>query len=78
MALEFLFVGNDCNLEKNQPNMDLFKSMQDMSVLQKFKVIFRLLTGSNIKKYKLDTIQFTVFILEDPVIGFGLSCLIAK
>ena len=42
------------------------------------KVIFRLLTGSSIKKYKLDTIQFTIFILEDPVIVYGQSCLIAK
>ena len=32
------------------------------------KVIFRLLTGSKIKNYKLDTIQFPLFILEDPVI----------
>ena len=43
-----------------------------------FKVIFRLKTRSNIKKYKLDNIQFTIFILEDPVIVYGESCLIAN
>ena len=43
-----------------------------------FKVIFRLLTGSNIKKYKLDTIQFTIVILEDPVTIFVQNCIIAN
>ena len=38
------------------------------------KVIFRLLTGSDIKNYKLDTIQFTIFILEDPLIVYGQYC----
>ena len=42
------------------------------------KVIFRVEIGSNIEKYKLDTIQFTVFILEDPVIVYGQSCPIAN
>ena len=42
------------------------------------KVIFRVEIGSNIEKYKLDTIQFTIFILEDPVIVYGQSCLIAE
>ena len=29
------------------------------------------------KKYKLDTIYFTNFILEDPVTVFGRNCIIA-
>ena len=42
------------------------------------KVIFRDEIGSNIKKYKFDTIQLTNFVLEDPMIVFGQNCLIAN
>ena len=42
------------------------------------KVIFKLKIGSNINKYKLDIIQFTIFISEDPVTVFGQNCIIAN
>ena len=43
------------------------------------KVISRLKTRSNIKKkYKLDTIKFTIFISKDPVMVFGQNCIIAS
>ena len=44
----------------------------------KVKVIFRLKTRSDIKKYKLDTIQFTIFISKDHVILCSQNCIIAN
>ena len=42
------------------------------------KVIFGLKTRSNIKKHKLDTIQFTIFISKGPVIVCSQNCIIAN
>ena len=49
-----------------------------MTFEKALKMIFRLKTRSNIKKYKLDTIKFTIFTSKDPVIAFGQNCLIAN
>ena len=46
--------------------------------LNSFKVIFRIKIWSNIKKYKLDTIQITIFISDDPVIVFSQNCIITN